>query len=216
MPIFPCAAILFDLDGVLVDSTGSVGRQWRIWARERGIDEEKVIAIAHGVRAVEVIRTVAPDLDAEAEVRSLEKREAADHDGVAVMPGAINLVHSIPEGFWGVVTSGSRQLATARLQLAGIPIPKVMITADDVVNGKPHPEPYLKGAEQLGVNPKECLVIEDAPAGIRAAHAGGMKVIGLTSTYAAPSLSEADFVVPKLAQVQVRRDGTKKLMITLS
>jgi len=215
MPTFPCSAILFDLDGVLVDSTGSVGRQWRIWARERGIDEEKVIAIAHGVRALEVIRTIAPHLDAEAEVRSLEKREAADHDGVAVMPGAVDLVRSIPEGFWGVVTSGSRQLATARLQLAGIPLPKVMITADDVINGKPHPEPYLKGAEQLGVNPNECLVIEDAPAGIRAAHAGGMKVIGLTSTYPASALSEADFVVPKLAEVQVGRDGVKKLFVTL-
>ncbi len=216
MPTFSCSAILFDLDGVLVDSTGSVGRQWRIWAHERGIDEEKVIAIAHGVRAVEVIRTVAPQLDAEAEVRSLEKREAADHDGVAVMPGAIDLVRSIPEGFWGVVTSGSRQLATARLKLAAIPLPKVMITADDVVNGKPHPEPYLKGAEQLGANPKECLVIEDAPAGIRAAHAGGMKVIGLTSTYPASALSEADFVVQKLAQVQVGRDGAKKLVVALS
>jgi sugar-phosphatase len=216
MPIFRCAAILFDLDGVLVDSTGSVGRQWRIWARERGIDEEKIIAIAHGVRAVEVIRTVAPHLNAEEEVRSLEKREAADHDGVAVMPGAVNLVRSIPEGFWGVVTSGSRLLATARLQLAGIPLPNVMITADDVVNGKPHPEPYLKGAEQLGVNPEECLVIEDAPAGIRAAHVGGMKVIGLTSTYPASTLSEADFVVSKLAQVQVGRDGARTLLINLS
>ncbi len=215
MPTFRCAAILFDLDGVLVDSTGSVGRQWRIWARERGIDEEKVIAIAHGVRAVEVIRTVAPHLDAEAEVRSLEKREAADHDGVAVMPGAIDLVHSIPEGFWGVVTSGSRQLATARLQLAGIPLPKVMITADDVVNGKPHPEPYLKGAEQLDVNPQECLVIEDAPAGIRAAHAGGMKVIGLTSTYPASALGEADAVVHKLQQINIGLDGAPGLVATL-
>jgi sugar-phosphatase len=214
MTTFRCSAILFDLDGVLVDSTGSVGRQWRIWARDRGIDEEKVIAIAHGVRAVEVIRTVAPHLDAESEVRSLEKREAADHDGVAVMPGAVELVRSIPEGFWGVVTSGSRHLATARLRLAGIPVPKVMITADDVVNGKPHPEPYLKGAEQLGVNPEECLVIEDAPAGIRAARAGGMKVIGLTSTYAESALGEADFVVPKLGKIHVVLDGARKLDVT--
>jgi sugar-phosphatase len=212
---FHCAAILFDLDGVLVDSTGSVGRQWRIWARERGIDEEKVIAIAHGVRAVEVVRTVAPHLDAEAEVRSLEKREAADHDGVSVMPGAVDLVRSIPEGRWGVVTSGSRYLATARLRLAGVPVPRVMITADDVVNGKPHPEPYLKGAESLGVNPGECLVIEDAPAGIRAAHAGGMKVIGLTSTYQASALGEADFVVAKLAQIHVVTDGTGKLEVNV-
>ncbi len=213
MPILRCAAVLFDLDGVLVDSTGSVDRQWRIWAKERGIDEEKVIAIAHGVRAVEVIRTVAPHLDAVAEVQGLEKREAKDRDGVAVMPGALNLVRAIPDGLWCVVTSGSRYLATGRLRLAGIPVPKVMVTADDVVNGKPHPEPYLKGAELLGVDPKACLVIEDAPAGIRAAHAAGMKVLALTSTYQASALSEADSVIAKLEQIQASADGARTLMI---
>ena len=142
-----------------------------------------------------MIRAVAPHLDAEAEAAKLESREAADHDGVSVMPGAVELMRSIPAGRWGVVTSGTRHLATARLQLAGIPIPKVMIAADEVANGKPHPEPYLKGAELLGVKPEECLVIEDAPAGIRAAHAGGMKVIALTSTYPASALNEADAVV---------------------
>jgi sugar-phosphatase len=166
------------------------------------------------VRAIEVIRTVAPHLDAEAEVRQLESREAADHDGVAVMPGAVDLVRRIPEGLWGVVTSGSRDLASARLLLAGIPLPKVMITADDVTNGKPHPEPYLKGAKSLSVDPAECLVIEDAPAGIRAAHACGMKVIGLTSTYSASMLGEADAVVRKLAQVQVGLDGGQKLEVS--
>jgi len=216
MLIFRCAAVLFDLDGVLVDSTGSVERQWRIWARERNIDEEQVIAIAHGVRAVEVVRTVAPQLDADQEVSQLEKREAADHDGVAVMPGAIDLVRGIPEGRWGVVTSGRRHLATSRLALAGIPVPKVMVAADEVANGKPHPEPYLKGAELLGVNPAECLVIEDAPAGIRAAHAAGMKVIGLTSTYPASALSEADAVVEKLARVQVGFDSAGQLAITVA
>jgi sugar-phosphatase len=213
MATFRCAAILFDLDGVLVDSTRSVERQWRIWAREKGIDEEKVIAVAHGVRAVEVIRTVAPHLDAEAEVRELESREADDRDGVAVMPGAVELVRAIPEGRWGVVTSGTRHLATERLRLAGIPDPKILITADDVVNGKPHPEPYLKGAEQLGVNPAECVVIEDAPAGIRSAHAGGMRVIALTSTYPASALSEADVVTPKLRRIQVALNGARKLMV---
>jgi mannitol-1-/sugar-/sorbitol-6-phosphatase len=210
---FLCSAILFDLDGVLVDSTGSVGRQWRIWARERGIDEQKVIAIAHGVRALEVIRTVAPQLDAEAEVRKLEAREAADHDGVVVMPGALDLVRAIPHGKWGVVTSGSRHLASERLKLAGIPLPKVMVTADDVTNGKPDPEPYLKGAEGLGVMPKECLVIEDAPAGIRSAHAGGMKVLGLASTYDASRLTEADAVVRKLADVRIGMDGANRLAV---
>jgi len=213
MITFHSSAILFDLDGVLVDSTGSVGRQWRIWARERGVDEEKVMAIAHGVRAVEVIRTVAPHLDAENEVRSLEAREADDRDGVAVMPGALALVRTIPPGHWCVVTSGSRYLASARLRLAGIPVPDVMVTADDVVNGKPHPEPYLKGAELLGVDPKECLVIEDAPAGIRSAHAGGMKVIGLASTYKESAIREADTVIAKLAQINVRANGSRKLEV---
>jgi mannitol-1-/sugar-/sorbitol-6-phosphatase len=213
MPTFPCAAVLFDLDGVLVDSTRSVERQWRIWARERGIDEEKIGDVAHGVRAIEVIRAVAPHLDAEVEVRKLESREASDHDGVAVMPGAADLVRSIPDGRWCVVTSGTRHLATARLQLAGIPLPSVMITAGDVVNGKPHPEPYLKGAELLGVKPAECLVIEDAPAGIRSAHAGGMKVIALTSTYPAAALGEADAVVQRLDQLRVGVDSSAMLTI---
>jgi mannitol-1-/sugar-/sorbitol-6-phosphatase len=215
MTTFHCAAILFDLDGVLADSTGSVERQWRIWAGERGIDAQKAVAIAHGVRAVEVIRTIAPHLDAEAEVGKLESLEAADHDGVAVMPGAADLVRSIPAGRWGVVTSGRRNLATSRLEFAGIPIPRVMVTAQDVANGKPHPEPYLKGAELLGVNPAECLVIEDAPAGIRSAHAGGMKVIALTSTYPASGLGEADAVVQKLKQIQVASDGAGMLAVTV-
>ncbi|MGC2057974.1 MAG: HAD-IA family hydrolase [Candidatus Sulfotelmatobacter sp.] len=212
MSKFRCAAILFDLDGVLVDSTGSVDRQWRAWAREQGIDEESVIAIAHGVRSVEVIRAVAPHLNAQAEARRLENR--ASDRGIVVMPGAIDLIRSIPESKWGVVTSGARHLASARLKLAGVPFPSVMVTADDVINGKPHPEPYLKGAELLGVDPTECLVIEDAPAGIRAAHAGGMKAIGLTSTYPAAALSDADWVVQKLAQIQVSLDGAGELAVT--
>jgi sugar-phosphatase len=212
---FPCAAILFDLDGVLVDSTRSVERQWRVWAREQGLDGDKVMTVGHGVRAVEVIRTVAPHLDAEAEVQKLEAREAGDHDGVAVMPGAAELVRAIPDGRWCVVTSGTRRLASARLRLAGIPAPKVLITADDVVNGKPHPEPYLKGAELLGANPAECVVIEDAPAGIQSAHAGGMKVIALTSTYPASALSGADAVVQKLKQIKIAVDGSGMLAINV-
>ncbi len=213
--MFRCAAVLFDLDGVLVDSTRSVERQWRAWAREQGIDGDKVMTVGHGVRAVEVIRAIAPHLDAEAEVKKLESREADDRDGVVVMPGAVELVHAIPEDRWCVVTSGTRHLASTRLQLAGIPVPKVMITAEDVANGKPHPEPYLKGAQLLGVNPGECLVIEDAPAGIQSAHSGGMKVIALASTYPALALGEAEVVVEKLAQIQVNVDGTRKLAISI-
>jgi mannitol-1-/sugar-/sorbitol-6-phosphatase len=216
MTIFHCFAILFDLDGVLVDSTRSVERQWRLWAREQGIDGDKVMTVGHGVRAVDVIRAVAPHLDAEAEVRKLESREADDRDGVVVMPGAVDLVRAIPEGHWCVVTSGTRHLASARLRLAGIPLPKVLVAAEDVAQGKPHPEPYLKGAQLLGVDPAECLVIEDAPAGIRSAHAGGMKAIALTSTYPAPALNEADAVIEKLARIKVGLDDARKLAVRIS
>jgi sugar-phosphatase len=215
MTTFRCSAILFDLDGVLVDSTRSVERQWRAWAREQGIDEEKVMAVAHGVRTIEVIRAVAPHLDAEAEVRKLESREADDRDGVVVMPGAVDLVRAIPVGRWCVVTSGTRHLASTRLRLAGIPVPEVLVTADDVEYGKPHPEPYLNGAKLMGVNPAEALVIEDAPAGIQSAHAGGMKVIALASTYPASGLGEADAVVRRLAQIEVGLDGAGKLDVTI-
>jgi len=203
MSIFHCAAILFDLDGVLVDSTGSVDRQWRAWARQKGVDEEMVIAIAHGVRTIEVIKRVAPHLDAEAEVEELESREADDHEGVSVMPGSAELLQSIPEGRWCVVTSGTRHLAASRLRFAGLPVPKILVTADDVANGKPHPEPYLRGAKLLGMNPEECLVIEDAPAGIESAHAGGMKVVGMASTFQPAQLTAADAVVRKLAEIRV-------------
>src|SRR5712671_6324500 len=213
---FRCSAMLFDLDGVLIDSTRSVDRQWRAWAREQKIDEEKVMAIAHGVRTIEVIRAVASHLDAEAEVRRLESREAEDQVDVVVMPGAADLIGAIPDGRWGVVTSGTRLLASARLRLGGLPVPKILVTADDVANGKPHPEPYLKGAELLGANPADCLVVEDAPAGIRAARAGGMKVIGLTSTYPAARLNEADFVVQRLPQIQVTSNGSGMLTVRTS
>ena len=212
---FYCSAILFDLDGVLVDSTRSVDRQWRAWAREHGVDGDQVIAIGHGVRAIEVIRAVAPHLDAEAEVRKLESREADDRDGVVVMPGAVELVRSVPEGRWGVVTSGTRPLASARLRLAGIPVPDVLVTAEDVANGKPHPEPYLKGAQLLGFEARECLVIEDAPAGINSAHAGGMKVVALAGTYPPSKLRAADAVVEKLKRIQISPDSSKKFKISV-
>lgn len=213
---FRSSAILFDLDGVLVDSTRSVERQWRTWARQHGLDGDEIMRVGHGVRAIEIVRSVAPHLDAESEVLKLERLEADDHDSVTVMPGAIELLQTIPADRWGVVTSGSRSLATARLKLAGIPLPEVMVTADDVVNGKPHPGPYLKGAGLLGARPVECLVIEDAPAGIVSAHAARMKVIAITSTYKADALSEADAVVESLSQIQVRLDGTRMLSVSVA
>jgi len=211
MPTFSCAAILFDLDGVLCDSTRQVDREWREWAARKGVDGDAVMAIAHGVRTIEVIRQVAPHLDVEAEAAAIEDHEAHDQTGVVVMPGALDLVKSIPEGRWGVVTSGSRLLAESRLQHCGLPVPEVLVTSDDVTNGKPHPEPYLKGAQRLGFAPGDCVVIEDAPAGIHSARASGMRVIGMASTYAVAKLAEADAVVQKLGRIQVTANGTGKL-----
>jgi mannitol-1-/sugar-/sorbitol-6-phosphatase len=216
MTTFSCAAILFDLDGVLCDSTGAVDREWRAWAARKGVDGDAIMAIAHGVRTVEVIRAVAPHLDAEAEAALIENEEAADQAGVVVMPGAVELVRSLPAGKWGVVTSGSRLLASNRLPYCGLPVPEVLVTSDDVTHGKPHPEPYLKGAARLGFSPAECLVIEDAPAGIAAARAAGMKVIGMASTYAPEKLHEADAVVKKLAGIRVSANGAGKLGISIT
>src|ERR1700747_3633774 len=134
MPIvsFSCSAILFDLDGVLVASTRAVDHEWREWGRRKGVDGDAVMAIAHGVRTIEVIRQVAPHLDAEAEAAAIEDHEAHDQTGVVVMPGALDLVQSIPEGRWGVVTSGSRLLATNRLRYWGLPVPEVLVSSDGV------------------------------------------------------------------------------------
>lgn len=217
MHTFHCSAILFDLDGVLVDSTGSVTRQWRHWAQEHGIDPDKVVEVAHGVRTIEVVQLLAPHLPAEEEVRKIEARETADHDGVSVMRGAAELLQSIPDGRWCVVTSGTRRLATARLRVGNLPIPPVLITADEVEKGKPDPEPYLRAASLLAVDPARCLVIEDAPAGIRAAHSGGMNVIALPSTFSIVELAEADAIVDGLGQIEVQaRDrDTSNLLVKI-
>jgi sugar-phosphatase len=211
MPTFVCSAILFDLDGVLVDSTRAVDREWREWAAKKGVDGDAIMAIAHGVRTVEVIRRVAPHLDAEAEAAAIENHEAGDQRGVTVMPGSVDLVRSIPDGRWGVVTSGSRLLATNRLRHCGLPVPEALVTSDDVAHGKPDPEPYLKGAKLLGFSPADCVVIEDAPAGIQSARAAGTKVVGITSTYGSAALEQANAVIRKLGQIQVTMNGAGKL-----
>jgi mannitol-1-/sugar-/sorbitol-6-phosphatase len=206
MPSFRCSAILFDLDGVLLDSTLAVAEQYTNWALEHGLDPAEVMKAAHGVRTVEVVQRVAPHLDPVAETKRIEQREAVATNVVA-MPGAVELLSSIPRGKWCVVTSGTRFLATTRMRNFGIPLPDVLVTADDVKNGKPDPEPYRKGAELLKVNPANCVVVEDAPAGIRSAHAAGMKVISMPTTYPAAELQEADAIVSGLPRIKVSLDG---------
>jgi mannitol-1-/sugar-/sorbitol-6-phosphatase len=213
METFLCSAVLFDLDGVLVDSTRSVERQWRIWAGEHGVDPEAILEIVHGRRTVEVIRLLAPHLDVEAEVARVEQSESEDTNGVEVMPGASKLLATIPDSGWAVVTSGTNLLARARLRHAGLPIPNVLVSAEHVREGKPHPEPYLTGAHLLGVPAPQCLVIEDAPAGIESAHAARMKAIGLTSTFSADQL-KAEAVIRDLRHLHLEaRDGVLEVEV---
>lgn len=216
-----CAAILFDLDGVLVESRGSVERQWTIWAKEYGLDPEEVIHVAHGRPTIETIREFAPPhLDMEAELQKMETREIGDMDLVKVIAGAADLLARIPPDRWTVVTSGTRALAEARLKYVGLPLPPKMVTASDITRGKPDPEPYLKGAKALGFEPGECVVIEDAPSGVQAGKAAGMRVIGVPTTYAAAEIAAADYVVKRLSDLRVTVTNTSgrqnvRLEITL-
>ncbi|MGN6390905.1 MAG: HAD-IA family hydrolase [Gemmatimonadales bacterium] len=205
MKRFECAAVLFDLDGVLVDSTALVEQQWRRWAVARGLQPEPFLRVCHGRRAVETIRMAAPELDAEAEVRAFAP---SDEDSEAVKPldGASRLLGELPDGTWAVATSGPRALATDRLRQVGLPTPAVFVCAEDVACGKPSPEAYALAASRLGVPAAECLVFEDAPAGIDAARAAGMAVVGLTTTHPADQLP-ADARVPTLAAVHLGRVG---------
>jgi len=208
---FVCDAVLFDLDGVLVDSTAVVVRTWHVWAEKRGFDAERILEFAHGRKAAETVRMISPDLDADFEVAELEREEAANLAAVLEVEGARELLASLPSDGWTVVTSGTRSLAEGRLVHLGLPVPERFVTADDVSNGKPHPEAYLKGAEILNARPEACVVVEDAPSGIRAARAAGMRVVALPTTYPPEDLREADALAPSLARIGVvpRPDSTR-------
>ena len=204
---FTAQAVLFDLDGVLVDSTHAVERVWRKWAIEHKQDPEFVIEMAHGRRSVETIRIVAPEMKAEEENLKVEQMEIDDKEGVVVIPGAAALLKSLPPDRFTIVTSATRPLAAARLGYAALPVPQRFISADDVINGKPDPEPYLKGAALLGYTPKDCIVIEDAPAGVNSAKAAGMRVIALTTTYPPAELSAADAISGTCMDIKASFDG---------
>ena len=208
---FICKAILFDLDGVLVDSTQAVERVWRKWAAQHKLDPQLVLEHAHGRRTIETIRIVTPQLDADAETGNVEEMEIADKEGIIAIPGAADLLRSLPSDRFNIVTSATRALASARLRYAGLPVPERIITADDVTEGKPSPEPYLKGAAALRIAPADCVVFEDTPAGVESARAGGMRVIALTSTYSADELKAADAVLNSLVHIQaeLQKDGLR-------
>jgi sugar-phosphatase len=205
--IFSTKAILFDMDGVLIDSAPAVERVWRIWASDHGLDPIRVIEQAHGRRSVETIRAVAPELDAEKENFVVEQMEIDDKEGVTALPGAGELLSKLPEDCFAIVTSATRPLAEARLGYAGLPVPRHMVTADDVIHGKPSPEPYLKGAELLGFAARDCLVFEDTPAGIASAIAAGMQGIALHTTYPESALQNANAIIESLAAVKAEVRG---------
>jgi mannitol-1-/sugar-/sorbitol-6-phosphatase len=209
---FGCKAILFDLDGVLVNSAECVERTWRAWAARHNLDPEKIIAYAHGRRTIETVQLVAPELSADEELRTLESSEAMTAEGVYEVEGARELLESLPRDRWAIVTSGVRPVAEFRIRLTGLPSASVMICADDISRGKPDPEGYLKAAAGLRQSAADCIVIEDAPAGIEAAHNGGMRAIGIASTYSTDRLSTADAVVQRLSDLAIVCNGAQILI----
>jgi sugar-phosphatase len=202
-----CRAILFDLDGVLVNSAERVEKTWRDWATRHRLDPEHVIAMAHGRRTIETMRLVAPELSTDAEIAALESSEATNPEGVYEIAGARELLRLLPVSRWAVVTSGIRAVAEFRLRHTGLPLPTVMICADEITRGKPDPEGYLTAAARLGYSAADCIVIEDAPAGIESAQAAGMRSIAIATTYPPDGLKAADAVVARLADLSVKFAG---------
>lgn len=189
--------MLFDMDGVLLDSTHAVARVWHQWAIEHGFNPEEVVRAAHGRPSISTIRDYLPGSDCEAENREVERRELADLEGIVPWPGAIKLLRSLPPERWAIVTSCTRPLAEVRLRAGELPRPKVFVSSDDIEHGKPAPDAYLKGAQSLGLNPTELIVVEDVPAGVRSGKAAGCGVIALRTTMPEADLrvAGADWIV---------------------
>jgi mannitol-1-/sugar-/sorbitol-6-phosphatase len=200
---FTCEAVLFDMDGTLVDSSWCVERTWRLWAEKHRLDIDALLAVSHGLQNHETIRRIAPQLETPEEIAFLVRTEEECRDGIAAVPGAGALLDALAHAKWAVVTSAWRTLADLRLHCAGLPIPQVLVTADDVARSKPHPDGYLAAASRLGVAPAACVVVEDSPAGIESARAAGMTVIGITTTFPRERLA-CEVCVDDFRRVTVR------------
>ncbi len=222
MKTYSCKAILFDLDGVLVDSTVSVEHAWRLWAQHHGLNVTDILAIAHGRRSIETMRLVAPDVATDREAEALNLLQAQDTSRDVAVRGAAALLAALPPEQWAIVTSGPLVLARARLQAVGLPLPAVLVTGEDVLHGKPHPEGYMKAAHQLGVAPEDCLVFEDAPSGIAAGLAADMRVIAVATTYPLAELTMATSAIQMLANIRMtvisassKATGQRELVLSL-
>lgn len=213
-----CSAVLFDMDGVLIDSTPAVARVWRGWAIEHGFDPEEVVTRAHGRPSLTTVREYLPRADHEAENREVERREIEDLEGVVPLPGALELLGALPSDCWTIVTSCTRRLAEVRVRAAGLPLPGRLITAGDITHGKPHPEPYLKAAAMLGFPAEECVVVEDVPAGIRSGKAAGARVIAFLTTVAVTrdlEIAGADYILRNCGDIHLL-SSTPRLTLELS
>lgn len=195
------SVVLFDLDGVLVESRESTERVWLDWALQNSIEEGALRSAMHGVRSADVVRALRPDLDAMAESEEIERRQAEDVEGLSAIPGAMDALRALKADRVAVVTSGTRPLALARLGAVGIEPPAVMVFAGDVGRGKPDPEGYLTAAGRLGADPAEALVVEDAPPGIEAGRAAGMATVAVPSTHPPEELAAADVVLGSLEEL---------------
>jgi mannitol-1-/sugar-/sorbitol-6-phosphatase len=214
-----CRALLFDMDGVLVDSTPAVARVWTTWASKFGFDPAEVVRQAHGRPSIATIRELLPGGDHRVENQAIEKAEIEDLDDVVALPGTIELLSALPADRFAVVTSASRALAVVRLRAAGFAIPKHLVTSSDIRRGKPDPEPYLRGAQILGLSPAVCVVIEDAPAGIQSGKTAGSRVLALRTTTADSALraAGADWIVTDCGNIQLQPiDGDGDLFLELS
>lgn len=205
------SALLLDMDGTLVCSTGDVEKVWRLWCQHHQLAPEPVLAMCHGMRSREVIRALAPQLDVEREAARLDELEML-HTGGDAIAGAGELLHCLPPELWAIVTSASERVARHRLSCAGLPLPHVLVGAEAVINGKPDPEPYLLGAERLGVSPDCCLVFEDAPAGIESALRAGCTVVQVGGD--APLNPAVVAVIRDWREVKVEI-GETSLLVTL-
>lgn len=202
--ILRCKGVLFDMDGILISSLGSVERSWTKWARMRGIDPEYAISVVHGRRAIDSVERLRPDLDSSAELKIIEDFECEDNDGLQVLPGVLALLASLPNDRWTVVTSATERLARVRLAAGGVPVPDRLVTAETVKEGKPNPAPFLAGAAQLGFVPQDCVVFEDSSSGAEAGRAAGCMVVATTFSHPTESLNAAHYLVEDLTGIATR------------
>lgn len=207
LPTRPYRAFLFDMDGTLLNSIAAAERVWSIWAERHGLDVSAFLKTIHGARAIDTItRQALPGVDPEVEAQWITEAELNDVEGIVEIAGAVDFLKRLPADQWALVTSAPRELALRRMQAAGINPPQVLVTAEDVDSGKPHPACYVLGAQRLGVSVQDCLVFEDAAVGIRAGEAAGADVMVVTSTHLKP-MATVHPCIDGYRQLQVMRDS---------